>query len=79
LDNLPRLATLIRGQLKEVNEDIVGSIMHLKRKHPYDVSWWPFTAVHKPELVVIVSFYQSGLYTDWGRALGSVKHFVSSD
>lgn len=79
-DSLPVLASAIRAALNAVNKDVVGGLMELRKPCTYDITWWPFAEVNEPWILMMTSFYHSELYgTDWGAALGDVKHFTTSD
>lgn len=79
-NSLPLVASVIRAALNEIDHNTVAGPMSLRRKHPYDITWWPLSNVGKPWIVGMTSLYNSELYgTDWGDAFGSVRHFTTSD
>lgn len=79
-DSLPKIASAIRASLNAVNSDVVGGLMELRKPCTYDITWWPLHQVNEAWILMLTSFYHSELYgSDWGRALGKVKHFTTSN
>lgn len=79
-NSLPTIASSIRAALNAVGKDVVGGLMELRKACTYDITWWPFFEYSEPWIWMMTSFYHSELYgTDWGDAIGRVKHFTSSD
>lgn len=78
--SLPLMASAIRTALNAITPNKVAGLMSLRRRHPYDITWWPFFEINKPWIVGMTSLYHSELYgTDWGEAFGIVRHFTTSD
>lgn len=79
-NSLPLMASTIRAALNQIDREKVTGLMSLRRKHPYNLTWWPILEMDKPSIVGMTSLYHSELYgTDWGDAFGSVRHFTTSD
>ncbi|EME45167.1 hypothetical protein DOTSEDRAFT_71019 [Dothistroma septosporum NZE10] len=79
-DSLPDLAAKIRGALNKVDREHMEGISTIRKKDPYSLAWWPVNEFDQPHIVAITSFYHSELLgTDFGAALGTVRHFTSTD
>lgn len=79
-NSLPSLAAKIRAALNRVDREHMEGISTIRERDPYSLAWWPVGEAAEAHMVAITSFYHSELLgTDWGDALGNVKHFTCTD